>query len=316
MANTSVVLRDSGGAFVIAHTYERGRILVFDSGGQFIRAVGRRGRGPGEYLTVIAFANKGDTLLAFDRDMRRCTVLDSSLEVARSFVMDVVPGPASGVAVLSDGRFVVAKHLPTRTSAGYPLQLFSVEGSHVTAFGDESPEFDAGRAFLSERRITADHRDNIWSAGIFEYRLERWDPVRGLNRTLSRHVPWFEPWREERLLSPDSPPLPEITAIRFNPANGLLYVIVRVVGADGDWSSGLMSEMGPDGRLYYGPEDFNKVYDSILEVIEPESGRLVASTRTPMSLNNFADADHVISYRENAEGVGGLDVWRITVRVE
>jgi hypothetical protein len=64
----------SDGRLVVADVASS-RLLVFDSAGRFVRALGRRGDGPGEFRSVGSLtARPGDSLVTFDPSMRRLSI--------------------------------------------------------------------------------------------------------------------------------------------------------------------------------------------------------------------------------------------------
>jgi len=58
------------------HVVEPTRIVVFDSAGAFVRQIGKRGRGPGEFNGLTRIGWLGDTLWAADRALRRFSKYD------------------------------------------------------------------------------------------------------------------------------------------------------------------------------------------------------------------------------------------------
>ncbi|MDE2754796.1 MAG: hypothetical protein OXI83_19675, partial [Gemmatimonadota bacterium] len=58
-------------------------IRVFTEGGEFLDGLGGRGEGPGEFMYLSAAWPRGDTIEAFDGDLRRITrfLPDGSTEV-------------------------------------------------------------------------------------------------------------------------------------------------------------------------------------------------------------------------------------------
>ncbi|MBA3557793.1 MAG: 6-bladed beta-propeller [Gemmatimonadaceae bacterium] len=81
----TVALSRSGILFV-AET-RIGSIRVFDSSGRFVRQFGRRGEGPGEYLSITSMAvgPAGDSLYVFDHKNRRVSVLSPTGTLLREF---------------------------------------------------------------------------------------------------------------------------------------------------------------------------------------------------------------------------------------
>ena len=65
------------------------RLLVFDSTGRYLRALGRRGDGPGEIRqTTSLTVMRGDSVATFDRQLRRLSVWHPDAGYVRSVVID------------------------------------------------------------------------------------------------------------------------------------------------------------------------------------------------------------------------------------
>jgi hypothetical protein len=69
--------------------FRRGDLpAIFDESGKFLQTLGRTGRGPGEYVQPYDMASVGqDSILVFDGDGQRVSVLDASLRYIRSVTM-------------------------------------------------------------------------------------------------------------------------------------------------------------------------------------------------------------------------------------
>ena len=115
----------SRGQIIVANAGTR-ELRVFDSDGAFVRAVGRRGQGPGEYqhLTGIELFAR-DSLIVFDRDLRRLSVFSPSGQFLRSFLVEAPGGSAAPVEALVgvvDGKalMVGARY---RDAPEYPARI-------------------------------------------------------------------------------------------------------------------------------------------------------------------------------------------------
>ena len=74
------------GSLLIANSGAH-ELLLVDSVGQYLRTVGRRGQGPGEYADNLhLFYGQGDTIVVYDGANVRWTFLTPSLELARTVV--------------------------------------------------------------------------------------------------------------------------------------------------------------------------------------------------------------------------------------
>jgi hypothetical protein len=137
LADGSIVVADRGSA----------EIRTFDASGRFIRKVGRKGQGPGEFSDLADVRALGrDSLVAWDA-FGRFTIIAPNGNVARTFT--VHGGPASERAVglvrgaLGDGSFfayrVARVPAPQQEAAvrdTFQVALYTRDGAYVHAIGD------------------------------------------------------------------------------------------------------------------------------------------------------------------------------------
>ena len=98
--------RLSTGEIVVANGGTQ-ELRVFSSEGRYLRTLGRQGEGPGEFLD-LAFIDvvRGDSIVTFDRQLRRITVVD-----ARSGGLRVLDGTSRiATHVLEAGSIVWEEH--------------------------------------------------------------------------------------------------------------------------------------------------------------------------------------------------------------
>ena len=151
-----------------------GRLVVTDEGsrqvkffapdGRLLRAVGRQGRGPGEYATLWTVRPFGpDSLMVFDYNLERVSILDSQGSFGRSFT--VVFGPnywAQGV--LHDSLVFLAspgEGQRRNDSAG----IYWDSTWFVLYRGADLPIDTIGRYALAERAGRASARQRAYHFG-------------------------------------------------------------------------------------------------------------------------------------------------------
>lgn len=304
-----VIERDSQGRYWVAQTDGAPgfvRLHVFDAEGRFLEAVGARGDGPGEFRALGHIrALSGDTVAAYDVRARRRTVLTLDGTVVSTRPVDVRVGRYS--QVLSDGRLVAADHQPNPETVGYPLQLVDTLGRRVRSFGAMQPHYSVQEPFRVLKVLALDRdRASVWSIGRGDYLIERWDTLGNRLAALQREADWFEPYVLDRPVTRTEPPQPIVFDARMDD-RGLLWTAVVVPSAR--WNDYLL-ESGPGGfRLVPG------AVDTLLEVIDPVAGVLVASRRFSQLEWNMAgfvgQGELVVSYREEGPGIPYLDLWRV-----
>lgn len=146
-------LRLGDGRVVVADGGNQ-RLLFFESDGGFLGSEGRRGQGPGEYqhLSVVASV-PGDSLVVWDREARRVSVLDREGGFVRSFALETTEDvPFANIQrVFPDGSFLatgfadIGDGPPSgRLAPPSPLYRFGPAGALEHHFGD----FVAGESFF------------------------------------------------------------------------------------------------------------------------------------------------------------------------
>ena len=282
-------------------------IAVFDSTGAFVRRIGRRGGGPGEFITIGRFRVTGkDTLRIFDISASRMTVLTSSFAPVETRQVDVTR--TGDLEILADGRIVTAQI----AGSGLPLHVIGKDGKMERSFGAENPKYRREDAHLLWRSIAPAGNDRVWAAPVTKYVLELWTFSGQKIRELERNVSWFKPQKQSGLNrdKPNAPPNPSLVDLRMDSA-GKLWVIVHV--ADEKWTSGLGTVRGMYNQQVRGIADTNNYWDSIIEVIDPVTGTLVASQRFDQALKWISESAYASTYRQSPEGVPFVDVFRVSL---
>ena len=187
----SKVVRDSKGRFYVAPTHDRGRVVRYDERGKPSGLIGRRGRGPGEHLSIADLAiAPADTLIVLDPGNARWTVWDPAgtfVRVAR------LPGYPWDAVASSNGGLVLQASIRSRETAGLPIHLLDASGKIVRSFGSRLGELRPDRATAQFRAIALTGRGTIWSGNYDRYAIQEWTLEGELARTLTSRVDWFPP---------------------------------------------------------------------------------------------------------------------------
>lgn len=128
--------RDGSGRF-FAVSLDRFRVVVFDSTGRYLTALGGKGDGPGEFGMSLGVRSihlgPGDSLYVFSFP-QRVSVFTPSLRYARGFLL---PGgnSAAGPHVLRDGRIIIGARIPSPERIGLPYHIVDSEGVFLHSFG-------------------------------------------------------------------------------------------------------------------------------------------------------------------------------------
>lgn len=300
-----VIERDSLGRYLVAFAGNPARIQVFDSDGAHLQTVGRRGQGPGEYISVSALAMIDGRLHVFDSPARRRTVLDSAFTVLRTAR---IPGQPISLAAFARDTLVVNTSIRTRDLAGYPLHVLAPDGEVVRSMGYvEGYRVDFRTSDMRQLARAAD--DEFWAAHTTEYVIERWGLDGARRAVIELVTDWFDGYTGNCCtFDPEVPPKPRLKSIEVD-SNGWVWVISSV--SDPEWHEALVD--GETGPGSFWVDDWNGFYDSVVDVIDPGSNELIASGRFDEYFTRWIEpgltASNVL--------VGGVSprirVWRLRV---
>lgn len=266
--------------------------------GRLLGTIGRPGDGPGEFRHVVDLFRSGDSILVFQLG-GKVSSISPQLEVTH---VAAVPGmihrgwvkPSSELVLM--GRFPAAPHAP--------LHRFR-HGRAIGSLGAEDTVRSAERPSLTQRHVAVNDDGTLWLVRPDRYELELYDSAGALLQVYRRNAPWF-PDREFEMAESPQPPSPFIVGLQISAA-GDLIVLARVANEPFDSSlpRGEGVRLTPDYTL--------RLYDGIVEVIDPHAEAVVASHRSDMPFQGFASQDKLYSLREDEEGLVVIDIWRLDV---
>jgi hypothetical protein len=226
---------------VLVAEYADATLRFFDSAGTPVRTVGRKGKGPGEYQGFGGIRRAGDSLLVWDDELRRLSVLSLNGEYARGLPMQFVAGRYSfrqlaGRWVNGNLLFWATNGVSSRLPIGVvrdTIALFRVSGDglHDSLLGrwpwSETMAITGAR-FVSDLAVPYQkHGTMRWSDGGF--RIGTADEARIDSYTedgrLSRSIRWaatatpvagdeLNIWREKQLAPFDTVHNELMTAFR------------------------------------------------------------------------------------------------------
>ena len=284
------------------------------SGGHW---VGRGGEGPGEYSFVRWVMPAGERLHVFDPMLMRRTVLDATtFDVVHTNPLEPIQflGDAQ---MLDDSSYVINGAIYTRDRAGYVLHLFNGEGEVVRSFDEIPVAIPGEEPIRGDRRLLAPARGGgVWSGWGSEYRLDLWDAASGTRRrSLVRNASWFRPhngWGGE--WHPDRPDNPVIADI-MEDSEDRLWVLVLV--ASDRWSECWVREppsVHPEAPEYT-PRPGCPRFARRLEVLDPETGRVLAAQTLPPDLwLRRLTGGEAFSVVEDEFGFATVRQWRPALR--
>lgn len=304
-AQPTMVQLDSRGRVFIAVAPPSPPPYVFDPHGRFVTRIGRRGKGPNEYsLPNAILVGPGDSVHVLDSQNGRRTVLDPSLRVARSAAH---LSPSLHVAVTRSNMLLLSTVLFAK-GVPHKIHILDADGAVSRSFGSVTSTY---RAYgPSQHEILADGvGPYIWSVKPYEYVISKWSLDGELLKTLNREALWFEASPVPSSGALGKKPTARVSAIRQD-AVGRIWALSQV--ASPGWRNALgrpvqRTRVG----ITYPKRQIGRLFDTVVEVIDPDRSTVIASTRIPGYLQ-FLAADTVAAQIEQDEqGVFRVQLWRL-----
>jgi hypothetical protein len=283
-------------------------VQVFDTTGQSLGPIGRKGRGPGEYElpTAVAFGPRGDVLIS-DFGVGRLTTLSPDWHVL-SEASQTVPV----VTVLADGRRIGTAALRDARHIGYPLHVLDEHGRITASFGADSVVSRSGDRWALSRLASA-CGSRLWTMSLDHYSIDEWDSTLTKQLELVRSPDWYPHVERPDDGTLGTAPTPRAMAIHED-KHGRLWVLTRVRAKNWEAALGETEDVG-GSRTYYPHRDPGRLFDTMIDVIDVHTRQLLVSQRVQGHFLAILSDEYLAAYREDADGTPLLDVWRVRLRV-
>ena len=302
LSNGVLVQRSRPGLYFVVTIPETHQVVVFDSNGAIRTVFGHRGSGPGEYRFISQILPRDSTLYIIDNSNLRLTEVSFDGEPLKEVRL---PGLVHSLAAVDDSTYFINADVLTSERVGYTLHVLDQGGNLGESFGETTGTFQP--PYRSERLLAQQSPSIIWVLDKRTYVLEMWNSSGELLRAMRFEPEWLEPGQEAT--QPDGLPYPA-TALRSLAVDrsGLLWVVATV--PDSRWRGALTrTRPGPGGtRPGYEVTDYDRYYDTVIDVIDPNASMLVSTLRTDRYYHSFADASHLAALTEDTIGFYHLTI--------
>jgi hypothetical protein len=308
-----IIARAGDGRIAMAGRGMQG-IAIFDDAGRYLRTVGRRGQGPMEFATITAmrFASDG-ALHVHDAGNRRESLLNPRLDSAYSRPA-VTALWGNTFLLLPNGELLITGLIAGREARGNLFHRLTSDRTVAASFGPQAtvpPPRDPRHDFRSISTMAADH---FWASHFSSQRLEQWSVTGQLLRVLEGAPAWLEGslrphTRVTSLKTVMEPPPPFIVSSRL--ANERTMWLLGIV-PERRWRAPKLTQVGSEFAVQdSGP--MHELFDTIIEVIDPIAGTLLARSRVDQYFNQFADGEHLARRLELPSGEVVVEIWRLRV---
>ncbi len=246
-----------GGGWLVSSRVFDGSVAWFDVGGSFVKSVGRRGGGPGEFSGAVVCASGAEGVWIVDPGNNRLSFFDRNMTLTgeRNFQGRVLSASSSlgGGSVLLSG-FIA------RGSRTHSLARVSLE-SDRDVFGP--PLENQGSVRTQARFVTQPSSSEVWAVSVSGGLI---DIVNGkdLGSIENLRVPGdeYDAKAPERLNPFRERPVPQVTGLTSS--QGIVWIVLAV--ADSNWSSDPVSA----------PE-FSRVFDTRIIAIDSTKRTILAT---------------------------------------
>jgi hypothetical protein len=278
-------------------------VAIFDPDGDFVRAVGRPGDGPGEFRNMrFPRTSPEDSLYVFQAG--RYAVFSPELAFTRTVNLAAAVDEALPIGA---GRLVISSRLGTAERIWRPLHLVNADGRLTWSFGESDRPVLPNDPDSHVRRLGTAVGGCFWAARVNEYRIELWDTTGTRLATVRRDAEWFPAWSGLDLREGyDLRPRPRIAAVTQDD-DDRLWVFLRV--ASEQWRPEPTPRTEREFRL---PtlEELARRWDTVVEVLDIRSGEVIASARRPEVMSIVPGTRKVWAVQQDEVGVVSIPVWR------
>lgn len=304
----TVLSRDAAGRYLASVTDAQSSIGVFAANGNPLASFGRRGSGPGELERIrYAQAMQGDSVLVMDQ--RNLTLFAPSGSPER---WGALPNGVAAFrfAVLKSGHVVVNNYFPTHPS----MILLDRTFAAVREFGSTTPADSRNDSDAIQYHVVGlDSGRFVAVRQNYRYGIEVWDTTGTLVRQFDRVPAWYRPWTEsdKRAHNHRTHAFPVITGVYADGAQ--LWIAARV--PDPTWKDPdaplRAAERGRESASKPVPVDeYDRRYDTIIEVLDVATGRVLVSQRFDAFIARFTDGGLLYDIQEAPSLLLRADVWR------
>lgn len=316
---TEVIFHTQSGSWVLGPLGPHDSQLdVFDTQGRFVRSITSFGDVDLRRIGWIQFDAAGQIVVneVHNNQFLRGT-LDGALRARMPMPVELLYP-----VFFQTGVFVANGSIATDASVGHPLHVFDANGALRRSFGEVAGQNTLpGFYYRRMRALGRAGANTFWACLPNRYEVQLWSIEGKMLRTLRSTPSWFTPWERDPTQQADvARPLSHLKAVHQDSA-GLLWLMFQV--PDAHWQPSRTAgtsagRVGADSHAHIDETAIpllskGKYYDTIIEVVEPTTGALVASQRFDQLFHPFLADGSVSRYEANAGGQLSLVVSQLSL---
>lgn len=299
----TTVLGDKHGRFYVLDEYGTTPVWVFDGHGRSMRSISREralidrsmvralAMTPPDTLHVIS---GGDAIFDASGNLIRQQRLSADVSVFRALG-------------LADGRWVAQAIIRTGDLFGYPLHIFDRRGARQASFGSGRGAAFDGNPSKVLGSLARSGDGEFWAATQARYCIDLWTSNGVHRRVLERRVDWFQNWTQWNGRVDIARPPPRLVSI-WEDAKGRLLTLTLVAAVNWQPIAGRSAagESPPPTAA-----EFERAHDTIIEVIEPARGQVIASRRVSQTLISLVNDSLIAGISTELSRGSSVDIWKL-----
>lgn len=166
VSNMTHLIVDANKNFVFLD-YHAHNVFIFSQDGKFIKMLGNRGKGPGEFESPLSAATDTEgRLFICDNGLRKMSIFNADYKFLKSFFIVGNHFMPDNFTVLSNNNIIMAGYYEnfSKPCTGNNLELYSPKGKLIKSF-EPVAETASGNAlaYYSESELDIDSKGNIYS---------------------------------------------------------------------------------------------------------------------------------------------------------
>lgn len=302
-----MIARDRRGMVYVSDYFGSGLIRIYDSTGRAVTSIKPLSSGGGPQLLQSISVDLGDSLHVFGGSH---TVFDPSWKQQRTG--SVPDGAAVYDALwLPDHRTVLQAASGSPSRFGLPLHVLSSDGLVQKSFGANPSESNSGSPFMRVRAVSRAGPNEVWSGYRNRYEVQRWSIDGRLIETVIREVEWFPAWTQWNSRFDVEPPPPRLMSV-WQDRQGRLWTLTQVAAES--WKPVEGHRFQAEGSMPTITE-IARANDTIIEVLEPSTHRVLASKRFHNLFQQFLGDGLVAEITTDSSDAAVVGIWRVRVSI-
>jgi hypothetical protein len=192
----SMAVDDVGRIYVL--DARESQVKVFDQNGTYIRSIGKRGQGPGEFITPLSISITGQNELVVDDFRSRLVIFSLEGEFKKN--INIAKIGLASIDIDSEGSMVGIAIVREKENPRYELKKFDSDLNYLHSLGSSPlPSASGGglNPFMGIIRSQIDNNDQVVCGYPENYEIKIFDKEGNLKRKIMKEYDLIEITEEE-----------------------------------------------------------------------------------------------------------------------